>query len=124
MDNANCIDETIMKFHQALKYRSILELKSLLCNEVNLFDGANSFQFRNNTDCLAKNPSIKNCLNFKRTLLKKDISIFKDVAIASCQFVCTSEYINRYIEFELLETLVLKKDKMGRWRVLNIHWSS
>lgn len=120
----NGIDEVLSIFHDAINFRSILKLKAVLGDSVLFFDGANSYLLKNESKSLIHNPSLNNCLNFKRTLLKKNVSKFGNLAIISCGFVCTSEYGHKHIEFESLETLVLTREVAGSWKVTNIHWSS
>ena len=115
--------KAIIEFHKALKLGHKKKARSLLDDNVIIFEGGGvekSADEYANHHMLA---DMKYLANIKTEVLTHSVKIVGDMAYSMSQTKSTGQIKGRFINAEGLESMVLQKNN-NQWKIVHIHWSN
>lgn len=112
----------ITEFHRAIKLGHKRKARSLLDDNVTIFEGAH---VEKSADEYANHNMIadmKYLAKVKTEILTHSVKVIGDVAYSMSQTKSTGQVKGKYINSEGLESMVLQKNN-NKWKIVHIHWS-
>jgi hypothetical protein len=115
--------KVITEFHNALKLGHKKKARSLLDDNVIIFEGGgvekSADQYANH-HMLA---DMKYLAKIKTEVLTHNVKIVGDMAYSMSQTKSIGQIKGKFINAEGLESMVLQKNK-NQWKIVHIHWSN
>ncbi|MCI2283719.1 nuclear transport factor 2 family protein [Colwellia sp. MSW7] len=115
--------KAIIEFHKALKLGHKKKARSLLDDNVIIFEGGGvekSADEYANHHMLA---DMKYLAKIKTEVLTHNVKIVGDMAYSMSQTKSTGQVKGKYINSEGMESMVLQKNN-NKWKIVHIHWSN
>lgn len=115
--------KVITEFHQALKLGQNKKARSLLDDNVIIFEGGS---VENSADEYANHHMIadmKYLANMKTEVLTHSVKVIGDMAYSMSRTKSIGQIAGKDINTEGLETMVLQKNN-NQWKIVHIHWSN
>ena len=117
------VAQTITKFHDALQNGQAQIARSLLADNVLIFEGGgverSAKQYASHH--MVSDMAFLQTMEVK--LLEQHIQVYGDTATAMSRSQFTGRYKDKDINVQSMETLILHK-KQDEWKIVNIHWSN
>lgn len=113
---------TVVAFHRALKASDKVKARSLLANNVTIFEGG---RVERSADGYAAHHMIadmKYLADITIDIIDQQVMMLGNLAYISSVTKSTGTYQGKNIENKGLETIVLSKVS-GEWKIIHIHWS-
>ena len=114
---------TIVEFYKALKLGDKNKARSLLDDNVIIFEGGG---VETSADEYANHHMIadmKYLAKIKTEVLTHSVKVVGDMAYSMSKTKSTGQISMKYVNSEGLETMVLQK-KNNKWKIVHIHWSN
>ncbi len=115
--------KVITEFHNALKLGHKKKARSLLDDNVIIFEGGG---VETSADEYANHHMIadmKYLAKIKTEVLTHSVKVVGDMAYSMSKTKSTGQISMKYVNSEGLETMVLQK-KNNKWKIVHIHWSN
>jgi ketosteroid isomerase-like protein len=115
--------KVITLFHRAIKKGYLKKARSLLDDNVNIFEGG---KVERSADDYANHHMIadmKYLAKVKTEVLEHSVKVVGDMAYSMSRTKSTGQVKGKYINSEGMESMVLLK-KEGKWKIAHIHWSN
>jgi ketosteroid isomerase-like protein len=115
--------KAIAQFHQALKSGDKVTARSLLADDVTIFEGGG---VEKSADEYAQHhmlSDMKYLAEINTEVLEYQVKVIGDLAYAMSRTKSTGQYRGKNINSEGMETMVLQ-NKAGKWKIVHIHWSN
>ena len=115
--------KVVRQFHQALKTGDTRLARSLLAENLVVFEGGS---VERSADEYANNhmlADMKYLTGINNELLEHKVEISGNVAYSMSRSKSTGSYTDRTIDVTGMETIVLNKLN-GQWKIVHIHWSN
>lgn len=113
--------KAVSAFHQALESGDKAKARSLLADDVLIFEGGverSADQYANH-HMLA---DMKYLAVVETTTLEHQVDISGNMALSISRSKTTGNYKDKNVDYEGLETIVLSQSD-GKWKITHIHWS-
>ncbi|WP_223668800.1 YybH family protein [Kangiella shandongensis] len=118
----SAVGKVVEQLHQALSNGDTDTIKSILSDDVLIFEGSGAERSLAEYASHHMKSDIKFLSHMKVKLIERNIMVDGDIAISSSRSKVTGQYKDTKIDKVSIETLVLKKIG-GAWKVVRIHWS-
>jgi hypothetical protein len=115
--------KVITEFHNALKLGDKTKARSLLGDNIIVFEGGS---VESSADEYANHhmlSDMKYLAKIKTEVLTHNVKIVGDIAHSMSQTKSTGQVEGKYINSEGLESMVLQKNN-NKWKIVHIHWSN
>lgn len=115
--------KAIAQFHQALKSGDKVTARSLLADNVLIFEGGG---VEKSADEYAQHHMIadmKYLAAINTEVIEYQVKVIGDLAYAMSRSKSTGQFRGKDINSEGMETMVLQKTA-GKWKIVHIHWSN
>jgi len=112
----------ITQFHKAIKKGYQKKARSLLDDNVIIFEGG---RVERSADDYASHHMVadmKYLAKIHTEVLEHSVKVVGDTAYSMSRTKSTGQYKGKYINSEGMESMVLLK-KEGKWKIAHIHWS-
>lgn len=124
----NSVGETeagkiIAQFHHAIKSGNRTKARSLLADNVIIFEGG---RVERTADQYAEHhmlADMKYLADITTQVLEQQVKVIGDVAYSMSRNKSTGQYKGKDINSEGMESMVLLKEE-GKWKIVHIHWSN
>ena len=114
--------KAVQAFHQALESGDTKLARSLLADDVTVFEGG---RVERSADEYAQHhmlADMKFSAAMDSELLEHQVTVFGNTAISASRSHTTGTYNGKARDYQGMETLVLEKQQ-GGWKIKHIHWS-
>ena len=115
--------QVITEFHRALKSGAQKKARSLLADDVIIFEGGSVEKSADEYASHHMIADMKYLANIKTEILMHSVKIVGDMAYSMSQTKSTGQVKGKFINSEGLESMVLQK-KNNKWKIVHIHWSN
>ncbi len=115
--------KVITAFHKALKLGHKKKARSLLDDNVIIFEGGS---VEKSADEYANHHMIadmKYLAKIKTEVLTHSVKVIGDMAYSMSRTRSTGQVSGKYLNSESMESMVLQK-KNNKWKIVHIHWSN
>tara|TARA_R110001606_G_scaffold288212_4_gene436371 strand:- start:3374 stop:3862 length:489 start_codon:yes stop_codon:yes gene_type:complete len=114
--------KTVSAFHQALASNDADTARSLLADDVLIFEGGGIERSADEYASHHMLADMKYIAALKSTTLEHQVNIMGDMAVSVSRSKTTGSYKGKDVDYEGMETMLLQKND-GKWKISHIHWS-
>lgn len=114
--------KVISQFHKAIKKGYKKKARSLLADDVVIFEGGRVERSSDDYANLHMLADMKYLAKIRTQVLEHNVQVIGDTAYSMSRTKSTGQYKGKFINKEGMESMILLK-KGGKWKIVHIHWS-